>query len=217
LPALAPARDNRHLYVGSTDSLDIEATGPGALATFASSPATGALTYIGCVTTVNAISSIVPEHSGTGVLVDTLFGNRGTGQAEATIDLFAPGAGGLLTRVRSVACSPPPGCQIPIDLESSVLALTPRGDTLYYAAFFSGIAALRVGSHGLSALPGGAACVVARRHFMPPPRCVRAGQEIGDGMAVSPDGRNLYVGFIGNSSPGGNFYGGGVETFTIRR
>jgi DNA-binding beta-propeller fold protein YncE len=216
LPALAPARDRRHLYVGSTDSLDIEATGSGALATFASSPATGALSYIGCVTTVNAISSVVPERGGTGVLVDTMYANRGTGRAEATIDLFAPGPGGLLTRVRRAACAQARGCQIPIDFDSSVLALTPRGDTLYYAAFFSGIAALRVGSHRLSALPGRAACVVARRNFMPLAPCTRAGQVVANDIAVSPDGHNLYVGFIGNSRVR-DFYGGGIEAFTIRR
>ena len=216
LPALAPARDRRHLYVGSTDSLDIESTGAGALATFASSPATGALTYIGCVTTINAISSVVPQRSGTGVFVDTMYGNRGNGRAEATIDLFAPGPRGLLTRVRRVACAQTSRCQIPIDFDSSVLALTPRGDTLYYAAFFSGIAAMRVGAHRLRALPGRAACVIARRNFMPLAPCARAGQVVANDIALSPDGRNLYVGFIGNSRVG-NFYGGGIEAFTIRR
>jgi len=165
---------------------------------------------------VNAISSLAPERHGTGVLAATQYGNRTTGRAAATIDLFAPRPDGLLTRVRRLACAHAPGCQIPLNFNSAVLALTPDGDTLYYAAFYSGLAALRVRPHRLTTLPGHAACIVARGHYMPPLRCARAGHEIANDMAISPDGRNLYVGFIG-TSPRGNFYSGGIETFTIRR
>jgi hypothetical protein len=50
---------------------------------------------------------------------------------------------------------------------------------------------------------------------MPPARCAQTGQDIGIDLAVSPDGRNLYVGTLGDSSS--DYYAGGIEAFSITR
>jgi hypothetical protein len=217
---LALAANGAHLYTGSTDSLNFESTSPGAVATFARTAGTGALTFVGCVRRTDAVSDVLPVPRLGSVLVATLFGDRGLGVARAGVDLYTAAADGALARRRRLVCAEDPGsrrCPVPFAPESSRLALGRRGDTLYVSFFFGGVAALRVGPGGVARLPGRWGCVVSRDHYMPPRQCTRTGPEIGPDMVASPDGRNLYVGTLGNGPGNGSYYAGGVEAFSIQR
>jgi DNA-binding beta-propeller fold protein YncE len=206
---------NRHyLYVGSTNSLDVEATAPGEVATFTETGATGALAYLGCATTTTAPTALVTRPNLDSVFVMNLYGNRGTGRASETLDLYAPNTSGQLSPQRTLVCLAY-GCPIGLGPATAALAMTPDGNTAYAAFFYGGVAALRVGATTASPLPGHSGCVVSSNAYMPPARCARAGQQIGQDLTVSPDGRNLYVGTLGGSI--GNYYAGGVETFVVQR
>jgi hypothetical protein len=217
---LALAANGAHLYTGSTDSLNFESTSPGAVATFARTAGTGALTFVGCVRRTDAVSDLLTVPRLGSVFVATLFGDRGLGVARAGVDLYTAAADGALARRRRLVCAEDPGsrrCPVPFAPESSRLALGRRGDTLYVSFFFGGVAALRVGPGGVARLPGRWGCVVSRDHYMPPRQCTRTGPEIGPDMVASPDGRNLYVGTLGNGPGNGSYYAGGVEAFSIQR
>jgi hypothetical protein len=213
--SLALSRDGAHLYTGATNGLDIESTGQGDVATFLRSATTGGLGLVGCAAQTSAVADLVAVPHRTDVFVDSLFGDRGTGIAFGMIDRYAPQPTGLLTRTGQLACTPGPStCHIPIGPDQSHLAITPSGRTLYQAVFFGGIASFRVSAHSVGLLPGANGCLVARRAFSPPPQCRRVGQQIAGALVVSPDGRNLYAGTLGN--PSGRLYTGGIEGFRIQ-
>ena len=213
--AMVLAHGGGHVYTGASDSLDPEATEPGDVATFDRNRATGALAEVGCRSRTEAIADLATIPRSAGVLVATLFGDRGTGHASGSLDLYRPaGAPALLRRVRKLACLAHAPCPIPYYIGPARLAVTPSGATAYVEMIFGGITVLHLGANGnATQLPGRAGCLVSATHFMPPPVCARVGPEIGQDMVVSPDGRNLYVGTLGSSNS--QFYRGGVEAFAI--
>ena len=214
--ALSLSNDRSHLYAGSTGSLDSEDTGSGMLSTFGVSR-TGALSLIGCAQRAEAISDLVAEPTGNAVLVSTKFANRGSGESSATVDLYRPTPSGQLLPERSLICAadPPRPCPIPFGPGAARLAITPDGKTLYYAS--GALATLRVARDSLTPLAGHWGCLFPTRlNYLPPRYCARGGQPIGYDMAVSPDGRDLYVSTRGyNDIP--PHLGSGIETFSIQR
>jgi hypothetical protein len=212
---LALGRNATRVYAGATNSLDPQATLPGDVATFARNPATGGLRWLGCRTRRAAISDLRPlPHSGD-VLVSALYGNRGLGRAGGSLDLYRPRSGGILTRVRQLACIAHAPCPIPYYTDPARLAVAPNGDTVYVGMIFAGLTVLRHTAHGVSDLPGRAGCIVSVTHFMAPRGCAREGAEVGADLVLSPDGHDLYVGTLGPSHT--QYYQGGVETFTVTR
>jgi hypothetical protein len=149
------------------------------------------------------------------VLVATLYGNRGLGRAGGSLDLYRPGAGSVLRRVRQLACLKRAPCPVPYYIGPARLAATPAGDTVFVQMSFGGITVLHAGAGRVTQLPGRAGCVISATHYQPPRACAIEGAEIGADMAVSPDGRELYVGTLGSSHT--QYYRGGIETFTIAR
>lgn len=210
--ALAPGATR--VYAGSTDSLDQEASAPGAVATFARGSGE-ALTELGCHARSEAIGDLAAIPHGSGVLATTLFGDRGTGIAYGSLDLYRPaGSAGVLARSRKLACVAHRPCPLPYDTAPAWLALTPSGSTAYVQMILGGLTVLHLDRHGSATqLPGRAGCLVATGHYMPPPICARSGPEMGEDLIVSPDGRDLYVGTAGFSQS--QYYRGGVETFAI--
>ena len=185
------------------------------MATFARNRATGALSWLGCQTRRAAITDVRPLPHSSDVLVSALYGNRGLGVAGGSLDLYRPRAGGVLSRVRQLACVAHAPCPIPYYTDPARLAVAPDGDTVYVGMILAGLTVLRHGAHGVSDLPGRAGCIVSATQFMPPRGCARQGAEIGADMVISPDGRDLYVGTLGPSRT--RYYQGGVETFAIMR
>jgi 6-phosphogluconolactonase (cycloisomerase 2 family) len=213
ITVMALARNGTRLYTGASDSLSPEDTAPGDVATFARTPGTGALNWLGCNTRRAAVSDVRPVPHSSRVLVATLYGNRGLGTAGGSLDLYRPGPGGVLGRVRTLACVRHAPCPVPYYIGPARLAITPAGDTAFVSMIFGGITVLHVGPHAVSQLAGRSGCVISASHYMPPHGCALEGPEIGADMAVSPDGRDLYVGTLGSSSS--QYYRGGVETFAI--
>ncbi|MEA2146957.1 MAG: hypothetical protein QOG59_2544, partial [Solirubrobacteraceae bacterium] len=211
ITALALGANATRVYTGATNSLDTQSTMPGDVATFARNPATGALRWLGCQTRRAAITDVRPVPHSSDVLVSTLYGDRGLGVAGGSLDLYRPMPGGVLTRVRKLACVAHAPCPIPYYSDPARLAVTPDGATVYVGMIFAGLTVLRHGAHGVSDLPGRPGCIVSATHYMPPRGCAHEGAEIGADMVVSPDGRDLYVGTLGPSHT--QYYAGGVETF----
>ncbi|MHB8657218.1 MAG: lactonase family protein [Solirubrobacteraceae bacterium] len=214
LTSIALSPDNRYVYTGSTDSLDIEFTSPGAVASFARAPVTGALSYIGCAQRAEAVADLVALPRSRSVLVATLYGDRGTGFAGSELDLYSPSRSGALTRTRRVACLDQ-GCPPGLGPSTDSLAVTPDGSRVYVGLFDAGIQAGRLTPGSYSLLGGGWGCLVATDAYMPPARCRRAGQDFGAAVVMAPDGRELYAGTLGGAS--GNLYAGGIETLSVHR
>lgn len=210
---LALGANGTRLYTGAANSLSPQDTSPGDVATFRRTTGSGALTWLGCQTRRAAVTDVRPLPHSSRVLVSTLYGNRGLGRAGGSLDLYTPGTGGVLRRVRQLACLAHRPCPVPYYIGPARLASTPSGTTVFVEMIFGGITVLHVGPGGASQLPGRAGCVISATHFMPPRGCGIEGAEIGADMVVSPDGRDLYVGTLGSSHT--QYYRGGVETFRI--
>ena len=155
-PRSRSAPNATRVYTGATNSLDPQSTMPGDVATFARNPATGALSWLGCQTRRAAITDVRPLPHSSAVLVSTLYGDRGLGVAGGSLDLYRPKPGGVLTRVRQLACVAHAPCPIPYYSDPARLAVTPDGATVYVGMIFAGLTVLRHGAHGVqrSARPG---------------------------------------------------------------
>jgi hypothetical protein len=182
------------LVDGSTDSLDDEATGSGAIASFRVDPVTGDLAALGCANPPDAVSGVLSIPGSADVLASTLYGNRGTGRVGTTVLRVAPRADGHLAPVAKLGSCTAGHCGARIGAGTELQALTPDGHTLYLADFDDRVTAARVTAYHVTALPGAFSCISDAKQFGRPRPCtyLRAGA-IGGDLAIAPDGGDLYA------------------------
>jgi hypothetical protein len=189
------------LIDGSTDSLDEEETGSGALASFRADPTTGALTPMGCARLPDAVADAAPLPGSSSLLISTLYGNRGTGRVGMSVLRVTPRADGHLAPTARLACSNRASrCDHQVGIESTDLHVSPDGRTLYLSAFADGLTILRLHGSRASTLATPWGCLAGPGQAGRPQACrrLRAGLRsragtVGGSVALSPDGRDLYT------------------------
>jgi DNA-binding beta-propeller fold protein YncE len=185
---VAVSPDGTSVYVGAFEG--------NAVASFTRDPATGALTQSGCLTadqtegctsviTLGGVEGITVSPDGTSVYAAAALAS--------TIVVLARGADGTLAPVGCATGSGAPGCNPARSLMGpNAVQVSPDGAMLYTTTVLSNSLTLlsRASNGVLSQQPGAAGCVAA----LPAPGCsLGRGFSRPEGLAISPDGRTVYV------------------------
>jgi DNA-binding beta-propeller fold protein YncE len=189
--SVAISPDGRNVYAAARSSDSVVA--------FARDPATGALTELGCLsssdpgcnlaTALNGARSVAVSPDGLNVYVTASFDDAVAVFARDPLSGHLTQLGGILGCVSLTGSGG--ACNVGVGLDGAYgLAISPDGMHVYVTAN-DGDALL-----GFSRLPGGAlqaaGCILDAVGI--PPGCAAAiGLDGAAGVAVSPDGRNVYV------------------------